>query len=65
MAKKEILEKKWFFADTDFFVGLQGKIMALQDTIGRKEIVDKVCWLVDSLEKDGNLCKPVFLSFLL
>lgn len=46
MAKKEILEKKRFFTDTDFFVGLQGKIMALQDTIGRKEIVDKVCWLV-------------------
>ena len=25
--------------------------MALQDKIGRKEIVDKVCWLVDSLKK--------------
>lgn len=39
--------------------------MALQDKIGRKEIVDKVCWLVNSLKKDDNLCKPVFLSFLL
>lgn len=25
MAKKATLEKNYFFADTDFFVGLQGK----------------------------------------
>ena len=33
--------------------------MALQDKIGRKEIVDKVCWLVDSLKKDGHLCVAI------
>ncbi len=60
MTKKETLEKKLFFADTDFFVGLQGKIMALQDKIGRKEIINKVCRLVDSLKKYGHLCKPRF-----
>ena len=38
MTKKETLEKKLFFADTDFFVGLQGKIMALQDKIGKKRL---------------------------
>lgn len=30
--------------------------MALQDKIGRAEIVDKICGLVDSLEKDKNFC---------
>ena len=30
--------------------------MALQDKIGREEIVDKICGLVDFLEKDKNFC---------
>ncbi|MGN1104771.1 MAG: P-loop NTPase fold protein [Candidatus Coproplasma sp.] len=28
----------------------------LQDKIGRKDIVDKICGLVDSLQKDQNFC---------
>lgn len=30
--------------------------MTLQDKIGRQDIVDKVCGLVDSLQKDQNFC---------
>ena len=27
-----------------------------QDKINRKEIVDKICWLVDNLQKDQHFC---------
>ena len=27
-----------------------------QDKIGRKEIVEKICWLVDNLQKDQHFC---------
>ena len=30
--------------------------MELQDRIGRKEIVDKICFLVDNLQKDKHFC---------
>lgn len=33
--------------------------MALQDKIGREEIVDKVCGLVGSLKKDKNFCLAI------
>lgn len=33
--------------------------MALQDKIGREEIVDKVCGLVGSLKKDKNFCLTI------
>ena len=33
--------------------------MALQDKIGRQEIVDKICGLVDSLQKDQNFCLSI------
>lgn len=33
--------------------------MALQDKIGRKDIVDKICGLVDSLQKDQNFCLSI------
>lgn len=33
--------------------------MALQDKIGREEIVDKICGLVGSLKKDKNLCLAI------
>ena len=33
--------------------------MALQDKIGREEIVEKVCGFVDSLQKDKNLCLAI------
>ncbi len=33
--------------------------MALQDKIGREEIVNKVCGLVDSLQKDQNFCLSI------
>ena len=66
--KKEVIEwlKKKLLRKNDFLLILislsdyKEIIMALQDKIGRKEIVDKVYLLVDLLEKDGYLCKPVF-----
>ena len=33
--------------------------MALQDKIGREEIVDKICGLVGSLKKDKNFCLAI------
>lgn len=33
--------------------------MALQDKIGREEIVDKICGLVGSLKKDKNFCLSI------
>lgn len=33
--------------------------MALQDKIGREEIVNKICGLVDSLQKDQNFCLSI------
>lgn len=33
--------------------------MALQDKIGREEIVEKVCGFVDSLQKDKNFCLAI------
>ena len=33
--------------------------MALQDKIGRGEIVDKICGLIDSLKKDKNFCLAI------
>lgn len=33
--------------------------MALQDKIGRKPFVDKICNLVDSLQKDQNFCLSI------
>lgn len=33
--------------------------MALQDKIGREEIVDKICGLVSSLKKDKNFCLAI------
>lgn len=33
--------------------------MALQDKIGRQDIVDKICGLVDSLQKDQNFCLSI------
>ncbi len=33
--------------------------MALQDKIGREELVDKICGLVDSLKKDSNFCLAI------
>ena len=33
--------------------------MALQDKIGRAEIVDKICGLVGSLKKDKNFCLAI------
>lgn len=33
--------------------------MALQDKIGRKPFVDKICGLVDSLQKDQNFCLSI------
>lgn len=30
--------------------------MTLEDKIGREEIVEKVCLLVDSLSKDSHMC---------
>lgn len=44
--------------------------MALQDTIGRKEIVDKVCWLVKKMVTCANqyfylsYCKCGCVDFL-
>ena len=44
--------------------GIQGKIillkgadaMVMEDKIGRKEFVGKICGLVDSLKKDNHTC---------
>ncbi len=33
--------------------------MTLEDKIGRKEIVDKICGLVESLKKDSNFCLSI------
>ena len=33
--------------------------MTLQDKIGRQDIVDKICGLVDSLQKDQNFCLSI------
>ena len=33
--------------------------MATEDKIGRKEIVDKICGLVESLKKDSNFCLSI------
>ena len=33
--------------------------MALQDKIGREEIINKVCGLVDALQKDQNFCLSI------
>ena len=33
--------------------------MVLEDKIGRQEIVDKICGIVDSLKKDGNVCVAI------
>ena len=35
------------------------KLMALQDKIGRGEVVDKICGLVDSLKKEQNFCLAI------
>lgn len=58
--KKQLLRKIIFLLTLISLSDYKEKIMALQGKIGRKEIVDKVCCLVDSLEKDGHLCKPRF-----
>ena len=33
--------------------------MALQDKIGREEIVNKICGLVGALRKDKNICLAI------
>ena len=30
--------------------------MSIKDKIGRQDIVDKICYLIDNLPKDDNFC---------
>lgn len=58
--KKQLLRKNDFLLILISLSVYKEKLWFLQNKIGRKEIVDKVCRIVDSLLKGGHLCKPRF-----